>query len=185
MGSFERGPVTMLVEGHDQVEFPQKCITFKDGIDIIDVLVALWLDDQDIADYLTATYGIPTRVATFAPVREDVGGVPREGWTWSAEGGEPSELLFATQEADNGHAESVWRYMWHNGTAVSALDFSRSAQFTGDNPAGLATHGTLKAPMLFAQSGTEAYAGRGGLFIDASAEGTIYQFSDLRCEKPL
>lgn len=182
-GPFERGPVTLLSESHSQADFPSECISYGDEIDDIAILVAIWVDDAEIASWLTKELGVKTHVATFRQVDEEAGGIVQKGWAWKVEDKDESSFHLPYVPADNPPAHFTNRLMYLQGDSVSALDWTDDRHFISD----LYLHGmygVAEEPLLHA-NGAKALVGWGGIWDNGTITTSLQRFGDLECTKPL
>ena len=182
IGPFER-PVTGMTESHNKITVPPQCIAFNPDIIDVDVLVALWVDDAQVAGYLHSTYGMPVRIAKFDYAADTTTPVEQRTWSWSSDNSTPSRLTMPFVPGSNTPGSFTLRMMWHNGTAVSALDYSEVSTVQ-NNVDALASYGLLQPPMLYARTAPFPYVGRADTWT-GDITGTIYRFGDLECKKPL
>lgn len=183
VGPFER-PVTILTESHDNANFPQQCIGFDKDLDRIEILVALWVNDTAVADYLTNVEGIPTHYATFQAVNDTTLPVPQPGWTWKVPGMNASSLYLPYAHGDYPVSHYDARLMYHNETTVSALDLFQASRITSDQTYHGHIYGIMEAPTLEAQGGYHEFAGTGDVWVDGYLEAKIQHFKDMQCKEP-
>lgn len=180
IGPYER-PVTGMTEVHNKITVPPQCVEFKPDILGVYVMVALWLDDQEVADYLHRTYGMPVRVAQFDYV--DDATAQQRRWSWSTGDSPASEMGMPFVADDSFESADTTRMVWHNGTAVSmwdTADVQRNENFVYL----LAVYGVLREPMLHARADGEPVVGRGESSTGEKTQ-AIYRFRDLECKEPL
>ena len=185
IGPFERGPVTFLVEGHDQADFPADCITSDGHLNGVSVLAAVWVDDEAIADWLSDRYGVPTHVASFQPINETTAGVRDIGWRWSVEGQAESVLHFPLVSEEHPRIQPTYRWLFHNGTSVTAMDWSDDYHPFTDFSLGVHMYGTLESPTVYARMGVTPFVGRGDAAEDGAFSVDFKRFGDLECKEPL
>lgn len=183
VGGFERGPVSFMLEQHWGVDPPDSCRDFNPGFDQAAVLLALWVDDPEVATYLRAEYHLPVEVGQ---VHEEV--MPQDDmeiqtWTWQTEGAEQSTLVVVHPGGSEGKAAPTNRLIWHNGTGVSFLDLTSDR----DLPQAFVptAHGVLAPPMRYAQSGPTPFTGLTSTWKTSDHFGPFYRFGDLECKQPL
>lgn len=182
IGRFERGPVRVLVETRRAVSPPAACLDFSPDYGTMKVLISLWVDDPDLANYLATTYHLPVRIGQFSLEVTDQGGNEVQQWTWS-NGSNPASQATAAHVGPADPAPSVARHVWHNGTAVSFLDLTYGYSLP-DAPVPLA-QGTLAPPMRLAERGVSAFTAATSVWKHADLHGPFYRFGDLECKQLL
>ena len=183
-GSFERGPVSLLYEWHNDFEAPSKCTEgeFTQGM----ILSALWFSDADLARYAAEQFGMPAQAADIEYNLSATADTYTAHATWKLPGGETSEAFMHERVEFPSTYEPNWRLFWDNGIGASYLDIRENYQTPQASP-GIA-YGTLAEPMLYGKSMPDDQfetEGQTDLILDGSASGAISRFSDLQCTKPL
>lgn len=179
-GSFERGPVHVLMEFTEDSFAPLTCQ--QGDFDRYHILRSLWIDDETVASWIKATYGIPALVGDFAVA--DPGGLV-ETWTWSQPGGESSEMTFQDPPpTQNTPLTYIHRAFWFNETGVSYMDIRE--EYLNDDYSSPAAYGMLRPPMQYASmTGQTAFSGIVDYTPSADEAFSISRFGDLDCQKPV
>jgi hypothetical protein len=183
-GVFERGPIYIMREDHNDFEPAGDCGEgdFTQGL----VLSAIWFSDAEIAQYAHDRFGMPAQTAvieiaiTPAPAGQQVRA------TWSLPGGQVSEANFYDDQQFDSTFNPNWRVFWGAGPGVGYLDLSMTYHTPQESP-GVA-YGTLASPMLYGMSmpdPTFVTFGQTDSIHQGTASGEISMFSDSECTKPL
>lgn len=181
-GRFERGPVRILFETHDQGAAPGPCRS-TDELTTLAVLQSLWTDDADLAADLAAQ-GLPARWAPMAAADTAAGAAAVRDWSWGLPG-EASRVAVPMPLSAIPGAPLAKRLFWDNGTAVSSMDLAATA-----SPAGqrldrvnvipqVVPQATFAAPMLLADR--PAPLATAHAFQDGQWAADIHHYGDLRC----
>jgi hypothetical protein len=184
IGPFERGPLHFLLEAHDKATIPQACIDFR-GADIGDfrILRSLWVDDEEIVQFLKDTMGIPALYGTFSFTETPAGAPQGMLWNWGLPGQDTSSLAYSRVDTIPGGGTGLNRIAWHTSGAVNLLDLAEDEQ----RPAASTLNAVAKLhpPMMHAVPEAEAYTGVYSLVDHGDYTADIYRFGDLQCEQPL
>jgi hypothetical protein len=183
VGRFERGPIHFLIEEHDKIAIPQACLDYEPEYDDFRVLRRLWLDDAELVQYLSESLGLPTLLGQFAFTRTPTDSVHGRTWTWKEPGQPESEIIYSRLETIPGGSASTARLVWHNGSAVTLMDFTEDEKRPAVST--LNTVVRLHPPMMHAVPEAEVYTGVYSLVDSGDYSGQIYRFGDLKCERPL
>lgn len=178
-GSFER-PAHFLWETHQSFSTPDSCR--KDGA-LHYFLGTVWSDDPDLVAQ-AARLGMPAILGNFSLAEMSNQGIDLRTWSWSAVGGQPSNLSFTSNPPDVAVTfTSPSRFFWFTGNQVNYYDntFVEDRNQV-DEPA---TVGTMAEPMLYAKGGVADFVGSATWARKASFSGTIHRFSDLECKNEL
>jgi hypothetical protein len=180
LGAFERGPVHLILDTHDDARFPEPCrAAGPDGEpDGLHILANLWVDDAEIAARLHGSYGMPARLAAIEADSTQGGAAQVHGWRWSEAGQEASSVNVLEDEATEPMYEGrLRRLLWSNGAGVASLDLLTE----GSGPSGprLAT-GHFEPPTLMAALAGEL-AGPGEWLPQMEAKGRFTLHADPHC----
>lgn len=181
VGPFERGPVGLAIEVHDNQLAPGSCEAIGDFL-TSETLVRMLVSDSDISAYLQTEFGMSS--GTFA---YDVTMSTPEtmGISLNVDGSE-SELSVLKRSLGNGEAvvNDAFRFYWANEYGgINLMDFMAETHTQSLHPP--AVTGTLNAPFLAAESVGNPYVGYGQPFTSSNAEGTVTRFGDMECQNPL
>jgi hypothetical protein len=183
-GPFERGPVALMLEWHNDFEAPAKCAEgdFMGGM----ILSALWFDDADLASYARDQFGMPAQVAEIDYTISPTADLQTAHATWKLPGGELSEAFMHERLDFMFTDETNWRVFWDNGVGVSYFNIHLEYD-TPQESLGVA-YGTLAPPMLYGTNMPDSRfetAGQTDLMLDGDVSAEISRFGDLQCGKPL
>ncbi len=173
-GPFERGPVRIVVEAHDNFMPPAECRE-GNGTFFNAYLSRLLVDDADIANFMHTMHGLPASYAEFDATVDAAAVVSTYTWTWDSDGG--VSVVSVIEDDQQTPADLITtRFLWRNGTQAGWLhtQFTNTAPIITDR---LATW-QLAPPMLMASNQTEA--GTGSVLV-GSWSATIQQFEDSGC----
>ena len=186
VGPFERGPINLFYETHTNRQVPASCAEGGDYTNT-GVLHRIWVDDAEIAHYLRTTYLMPANFATISLAEVASDAIVDFRWTVELPGSEPSELVYH-HFPENGYPQREFpsfRYFWASGPeSVSYMDTATETHTVGVEEPSI-VEGTLRAPLLYANPGTERFVGYGGAGIDGYVHGEIHLFKDTQCSEPL
>jgi hypothetical protein len=172
IGPFERGPVHLAFDAHDNARAPASCGGAPDQVAL--VLGTFWTDDADLAAYLRDAYAVPAFVSPVREASTDLAGARWTEWSWGPDGAPSSlGLSWATQPASDtpGHLQAFWPA----GAGVGRLDLDWSA--TAPNMP-QPVRGAMRPPMLAAD-----FAGIGSWYDGYEASGTLARFRDPGCKE--
>lgn len=185
VGPFERGPVNLFYETHNNRRVPGPCAEGEYAN--TGVLQTIWLDDAEIADYLRTVYLMPAQFASISLTKVDAGMTIDFLWTVELPGSESSELVYRhIPDNDYGQREyPSFRYFWASAPdAVSYMDTKTETHTVGEEEPTV-VEGTLKPPLLYTNLGMERFVAYGGGGIDGYVHGEIHLFKDTQCSDPL
>jgi hypothetical protein len=183
-GQFERGPITILTEVHDNYSAAGECM--NGAFDSAWVLSQFWLDDQEIVSSLQAL-GMPAAVARFDwEIEEVVGGLEKWQITFSSDANAESELSVTEFGGNQSHFATVDRMFWENSAGgISLMDFGTDRSRNGENPVPI-VQGKFESPFLFARFlGNPLVSARGQIDQTETITAPIQTFEDFLCEEPL
>jgi hypothetical protein len=176
-GPFERGPVTLILETHDNRSAPESCITTGDFL-TTEILHHIWMDDDEILALLNSELGLPVSKSSPLRVVAEPGNA-FAGYEIEIEGS------VTRLEADQGDApystiRDTYRYFWPrpNG-GIGQLDLAMETLSPSSSPPTII--GEVKSPFVAAIIGSPAYSGYGEVFRNSSAEGTFTLYGDPKC----
>jgi hypothetical protein len=184
-GPIER-PLHLLFEMHDNFAAAENCTSPEgmSGPGIFLMLNSLLVDSQAAADYLKATYDLPTAYASFNVTSIRQADAYGETWTWSLPGQPASEVSFYDVHRMTVHSLSSERPFWFNKTSLSYFNLNFVVTETAQAPLG-STPGTMHPPMLYATTTKQTnYLGDGQSQV-VEIEGHIKRYADFECREPL
>lgn len=182
-GTFERGPVHVIIESHGNATWPQSCDLRPR--DWAGALESMWFDDRDLAAWVNRSYGIPTFYATINDTT--VAATSSEGFetTWTfVVGDQPASTLMtreiiAADRAQTGYSPRL-AWSWSGGWSILNLTISYHTSSMGYLPAAT---GELFPPTLWSQVQIgAAHITNAISYIDADAEGIIRTYGDQECQ---
>ena len=183
-GPFERGPVRLVLETHNQQVAPAPC-RGADRTTELEVLQSLWVDDAEVAAYLLAE-GLPVQ-ATGIEVRHeavaDDAAVVR--WAW---GDGAADVQVPAPGGSVPSPTLARRLFWDDGVRVSSLDVVAQWSVPGAaaGPADLAGRsaavGEFAPPLLLADR--PSLPAPANAFDAAHWAATLRHHGDLRCAPP-
>lgn len=118
LGPYERGPVRLLAEVHDDFEAPGACDADGSHFDGR-VLASLLVDDDAIARELAQAHGMPVRQGAIAAPAVGPDGLVH--WTWTEPGRPASTLSFAPGVGPAGDGRPL-RLFWPAAGGIGRLD---------------------------------------------------------------
>lgn len=173
LGPYERGPVRLVAELHNNFVAPAACDERGEGF-ADRALAGILVDDAALADELRRTHGMPARLGAIHEDAAAQDGAAVRTWTWSEAGGPASTLSFV----DLGQAATSGlplRIFWSQGDGVGRLDLEMSGYAAGAGPAQGDLHGTfLRGP----------FAGSSAPHREHTAAGAFRHFADSGCTAP-
>ncbi len=182
-GAFERGPVRLVFEMHDQQVTPEPC-RHADRTTNFHVLQSLWIDDAGMAAWLQGQ-GIPARFAAIDFQEPDAGpGVLR--WSWGDAAGDIADVRLPTWDDYVLGTPQTRRLFWDDGARLTAMDVvsSRSPPGAGSGPDAVigrvAAVGLFAPPMLLGDL-PAPQAMPATPFQDGQWAGTLIHYGDLQC----
>jgi hypothetical protein len=178
VGPFERGPVHLLFETHDNFSPPDSCAKAAGG-DYYSALALtqFWIDDAEIAGYLRTKFGLPAQEATFNQSSTVVNGEGRQHWDFGLKGGGVSSLDNNVGPADLSWAPT-FRFFYASADHEDFFDLAYDEHYSQQ---GLVSFGTIVPPLMFAGNAVGAWAATGGVTASGTYAGTFHQFRDMNC----
>lgn len=175
-GIFERGPVTVILETHDNHVPPENCV--RDGdFTTTEVLNHMWVDDQTLVDAFRSAWNLPVDLSGPLESRVDPFGNP----SYSVDiQGQTTILSTVIENGDlgTGTFSDSYRYFWPLGVeSVGLLDLQSDTTTMTGVPA---ITGKVASPFVAAVVGNP-YAGYGNLFSASSSIGSVQVFGDNEC----
>ncbi|MCA1810878.1 MAG: hypothetical protein LC623_02580 [Halobacteriales archaeon] len=165
---------------------PRNCTNLDgtDGIVALWILHSLWVDDQDLADYLKATYDLPVIFAQFN-IKQDVhNGVGTQVWSWNEPGKPASQVTYYVSDTTSSTGPvSTERMYWFNATNLSYANL-RIVPLLDQVPLAI-TPGTMQPPMLYTYNGMTTYLGTGQKFDSMELSANLKRYGDFECAQPL
>jgi hypothetical protein len=181
-GELERGPISIVVEFHSQMEPPAACKP-ESGAMQFWMISQLWLTDSESVSAVVENDSLPSEVAPISILTTSDPLLHRAA-TWSSHDAESK--LEVVQESESENYGSSWtapaRFYWQNHYGgISWMTFAVEGDYTNnfDHP----VTGTLRPPFL--QSNDPAYAGIGGMLERTTLGGEIHRFGNNDCTQPL
>lgn len=185
-GPFERGPIRLLFELHDRLNPPGNCTNHDgtDGFISLWILNSLWIDDEELANYLKVTYDLPTIFAQMS-VKDDLqSGIGTQVWSWNEPGKPSSQVTYYVANSVNAtDVPYTDRMYWYNETTLSYVNLRIVANVDQVNPG--ITPGTMQPPMLYTYNGMTSYIGTGQKFDSMELSANLKRYGDFKCERPL
>ncbi len=181
-GPFERGPIQMVFETHNKFEIPPGCDEKPRNIML--ALVALWIDDAELAAYVNQTYGAATHFAAI----QSAGGPGAAGqyhaeWSFASGGLAASTIQANDAEVLPGSSPIIERMVWSAGPKLFILNLEEQGTNSFGNT--VVTPGEMRPPTLYSEAGVgEQYAGRGSAYNSVTLSATIDKYGDFACTKP-
>lgn len=183
VGPFERGPVHLLLEMHDNLNAPASCREIPGDYTSDETLSQLWLDDAEIVEYLQATYALPIRFASFNVAQDNVGTVTRDQWSFGVPG-EPTSTLEGMIGGTDATSFPVYRlYYAPTEGRIAFMDFAVHLDYEGLGDT--LTTGKLAPPLLYASAGPGDLVAYGSPSRNGYFSGEVRQFGDDQCKEPL
>jgi hypothetical protein len=180
VGAFERGPVRIVWDGHNNVDVPANC-TADEPKNVVEAVVNSFLvSDPDVAAYLHTEYGLPAIVADIQHHEQTAGSLTMRTWTWDAGQGK-SELTIQSDEGSQPQDGGI-RLFWQHGSGMAYLTFveTRLARAVTDRVG----YGTMQPPMLLSGVAQGSFAGAATFNFSTTSDGTFRFYSDLQCKTP-
>lgn len=182
LGGFER-LINITIEGHNKGASPEACHNTGD-YDVFTILERLWIDDEEIATWLSATYGLPARYAAITYTDSTVGAAHERTWTITPPGAQPSTMTFTPEPVGpEKQSEFGMRLVWWNGTVLGLMDWPE--KYSYNDPGINTAYGHFEPPMLHASTATKEWIGGGNWLRGMNISGQIYLWGDTLCEQPL
>jgi hypothetical protein len=179
VGPFERGPIHIIWDGHDNADFPADCILNETGFQVESVLNVFLVDDPELASYFRQTYELP---ATYSAIQVDASAsvTPRQlTWRWQS-GQQTSEIHLVDDGTSTSPDNTGDRIYWQRGNGIGRMDFIQDA-FSPD--IGRLGYGTLYPPMLQSDTPQGEFAGIVD-YITTTGPAVVRLYSDLLCKNP-
>jgi hypothetical protein len=170
LGPFERGPIHLAFDWHNDAQAPPGC--GGEAGRPANVLATAWTDDADVAAHLRGRLGVPAFLTTFETDRSPAGAGEWRAWAWGPEDGRSTLSVLADAVRQEDHDR--FRAYWPAGDGVGRLTLDWGmALAVGERPA----QGSLPPPMLAGD-----FASLGGSGIDGfEAAGELDLFRDADC----
>jgi hypothetical protein len=175
LGAFERGPIHLALDWHNNAQAPPAC----GGEDpTANIVATAWTDDPDLAAHLRDAFGLP---AFASPVQEEAADLAAGRWhTWSwGLDSDPSRLSVLSSSLQQHQRPSLFRAFWADGDAAAAgvgrLELNWTAtEAAADVPA----QGSMRPPMLAGD-----FTGTGQWLGGYEASGSVTRFRDTGCRE--
>ena len=178
VGPFERGPVMVAFEMHNDHSTPANCT--EGEYTASSILHKLWLSDPEVARWL-ANQSLPAEPATFAWTPNELAdGLSAPTIVIGVEGAQPSEVHSSNQFSNDTRQSSTERLFWAGPDGVSFIDLHADVSYNAQYP-GYFT-GTFHEPFLYAQAAAGGnVAGLGGFYDHGWMEGEVHHFRGFEC----
>ena len=184
-GQYERGPVTLLLEIHDNVETPERCRTTEQLTDSA-ALASIWISDPDLAA-LAASFGMRTYTGPLS-VMLDAGEATEVSARWNVLGGAESTLATTVPSLPDVENYRGFLIYWHDGHNLWRLKYD--SMFTGpaqpepilvvENMQDAVVTGHMAPPMLTGETYPD-WAGAGEVYSQADLTMSLTRFKDNQC----
>lgn len=178
VGPFERGPVHIIWDGHNNADFPADCLLNETGFLREYVLNVFLLDDAELATYLQQTYGLPaiySKIQVDAPSSQ----APRQlAWSWQS--GQQTSEIHLIDDGSSSASTPGERMFWQRGTGIGRMDFLHH-KFSPDT-ANRPGYGTLYPPMLQSDNPGGQFAGTVD-YITTDAQAVVSLYRDPLCKQ--
>lgn len=180
VGPYERGPVGIMQENHDDGEAPPACAKGHSGPG--GILTHLWLSDPDIATYLRQTWGIPSDWADVHFTESTVATHTETTWLFGLPAQPASSYTVRYDTPVFPGGDQVDREFWHNPSGGTSY-FDAHEVWSSPSDQLEPGNGTFRAPLLASAVGTLADAGNP--WTNASADIKVFQYRDPQCKELL
>lgn len=181
-GSFERGPVQLVLESHNQFSAPTNC---REGAyTYLNVLSRIVWSDAEIAAVMEERLGIPTSVGDITHMIDGPEVVSTQTLAWTIGQGK-SEIHFGRFQNDASETKRIYRYAWadEGQNRLGLIDFRWDAIQTQLEPVG--SYGTFSDPMLLGATGLPLVFGIGVIDEELFPGGDFRFFEGYECATPL
>jgi hypothetical protein len=179
VAGFERGPIALVLETHNNRTAPAKCLPESTQIQT-EVLHKAWLSDDEIVETLAAKFGMPTG---FLQELKDVGSSLgyRDEIAFKIAGRENALRISIAEGVGSSTQNAEVRFYWNASDGkLGLMDFhATTTSKSGNLPI---TIGSIAPPLLASAVGDPVYVGYGGSFANSDATGTIHIYGDAKCE---
>jgi hypothetical protein len=179
VGPHERGPVRIIVDGHDNADTPTDCAANAPMGSSRIIISTLLISDRELASYLHTALGLPAINATIQNQTISNGA---STWTWNVAGGSASKVMVVDNMVSASNDQSD-RFYWQRGSGIGILDF----KYTRQGPAytNRAAYGNVQSPMLLASQPQGAFvASAADFYPSLDGTGTLHLYSDNQCKQP-
>lgn len=169
LGPFERGPVHLAFDWHNNAQAPPACTATP--AEDANVLATLWTDDADLARHLRERYALPAFEAAVEEGATELAAGRLHSWSWGPDGAR-SELSVLGGGPEVAHADAFTAF-WPDGAGVGRLSMAGTAtSLRGDRPA----QGSMQPPMIAGD-----FVGVGRWSEGLEAAGALALFRDSGC----
>jgi hypothetical protein len=179
LGTFERGPIRIVWDGHNNADVPPDCSKNEPQKVVESILNVMLVDDDEVAAYLKSRFGMPVLHGDIQEQSQAAGQLVEHTWSWDSGQG-ASQLVFPS-DGTNQSRDGAVRIFWQNGTGIGALDLVETR--FGTRVSDRAGYGTMKPPMLLANLTAGLFTGTVGYNHYVSTEGTFQSFADYQCKE--
>ncbi len=146
------------------------------------MLIQLLIDDQELAEYLNATYGMVTHYADIREERQELPSGSVVTMVWSVGGGPESSVSIADDGVHSQFSmlQHIW---WPRGEALGRLDMDTATQKPILVTSRVA-HGEIRAPMAMAEVVDGNFNGQATWAPEFTSANTFGLYSDHNCSPP-
>ncbi len=178
VGLVERGPVRILMEGHNRISPPEKCTTTSPHWDVFFWLTGIWTNDTAVTSALSS-FEMPAHDAQFDRSDTPVADFTKTKWSFRPVGGAPTELEFISNSGDSVVAGELERLFWETPPGVSVVTLEQT--WRGPSTQVGTTTGVVGAPLILASTANGAFVGSAGKYTDWAFAGDVIRYGDLQC----
>lgn len=186
-GSFERGPVQMILELGTNFLPPDACA--GENATLLREVTSWWFNDAEVAQFARDVYGVNSYAAEISVDLSSTGQATDQTWRWGLPGQAQSEVRFADVDLPSQPTTHTTRVLWFVNNTVRAMDFAQEWVVPPASMHGSAFRpavGRLEPPMVYAAAGyMNDFIGRSERYEGMEIAADFYRFGDLFCEQPL
>jgi len=176
----ERGPVQMVLDFTNSLDVPEGCAKRNHTTGFYGTY-AWGLSDQKLVDALVQRLGAPAYLIQSNSTNMVLPEGNLSTVTWGPPGMSASSLQIFHGIGTAPETLDPERLFWQNRTGVAAIELEMAA--LKNLPPERAGYGTLNPPMRFAEA-YPTFVWPTDWYSTATLTGTIYSWSDLKCEHP-
>src|ERR1051326_4155420 len=121
VGPFERGPIYLLTDTHNNADMPANCTATREPTNFA-VVSSFWIDDAAVGDYLNRTYGLPVVVGTFHEDTQTTQSLTAHVWSWTTAGKGSSKLTIYDDQTSMPAPINNDRLFWARDGGISSLE---------------------------------------------------------------
>ena len=184
VGPFERGPIYLLTDTHNNADMPANCTATREPTNFA-VVSSFWIDDAAVGDYLNRTYGLPVVVGTFHEDTQTTQSLTAHVWSWTTAGKGSSKLTIYDDQTSMPAPINNDRLFWARDGGISSLELQYERSAPGTPLQNRGATGTLAPPMLLSTVAGGQYAGAGEWYpYMPQGVGTFTHYKDVQCLHP-